>query len=85
MAAPVHRKLVVIGDGACGKVRQGNAAVANVKVVLYNVISASDVSAVRVQQGPVPRGVRAHRVRDLRGRHRARQPGGQEEVDMYRQ
>ena len=85
MAAPVHRKLVVIGDGACGKVRQGNAAVANVKVVLYNVISASDVSAVRVQQGPVPRGVRAHRVRDLRGRHRARQPGGRSEVDMYRQ
>ena len=35
-----------------------------------------DVFAVRVQQGPLPRGVHPHRVRDLRGHHRGGQPGG---------
>ena len=68
-----------------------SAAVANVNEKWYYTIDinqysvlCSDVSAVRVQPGPVPRGVRAHRVRDLRGRHRARQPGGQEEIDTCR-
>lgn len=35
-----------------------------------------NVPADRVQQRPVPRGVRADRVRELRGRHRGRRQAG---------
>jgi len=38
-----------------------------------------DVSAHRVQQGSVPRGLRAHGVRELRGRYR----GGRETSKVH--
>ena len=51
MAAPVHRKLVVIGDGACGKVRRGtaicSAAVANVNEKWYYTISINILCCVQ--------------------------------------
>lgn len=37
-----------------------------------------DLPAHRLQQRPVPRGLRAHRLRELRGRHRGGRQAGEE-------